>query len=65
MGLKIDQLSPSEVLEKQPDTPMDIAGAFWYESDAHSTPELFMKNLLSLLKKKGVTFLIGEGCHAF
>jgi|SRR6056300_119683 len=64
-GLKIDQLSPSEVLEKQPDTPMDIAGAFWYESDAHSTPELFMKNLLSLLKKKGVTFLTGEAVTHF
>jgi D-amino-acid dehydrogenase len=35
---------------------MDIDGAFWYESDAHSTPELFMKNLKEYLEGKGVQF---------
>ena len=35
---------------------MDIAGAFWYKSDAHSTPELFINNLKDYLIKKGVRF---------
>ena len=65
LGLKIDQLTPSEVLKKQPDAPMNIAGAYWYESDAHSTPELFMKNLIAVLEKRGVTFLTGEAVSHF
>ena len=60
LGLKIDQLSPEEVLKKQPGTSMDIAGAFWYESDAHSTPELFMQNLITLLTESGVNFVLEQ-----
>ena len=60
LGLKIKQLSPEEVLKKQPGIAMDIAGAFWYESDAHSTPELFMQNLIGVLKKKGVQFILEQ-----
>tara|TARA_B100000989_G_scaffold247526_1_gene194855 strand:+ start:2067 stop:3317 length:1251 start_codon:yes stop_codon:yes gene_type:complete len=60
LGLKIEQLSPEEVLEKQPGTSMDIAGAFWYESDAHSTPELFMQNLITLLRESGVNFVLEQ-----
>ena len=53
-------MSPEDVLKIQPDTPMDVAGAYWYESDAHSTPELFMKNLIRLLKEKGVRFILEQ-----
>lgn len=60
LGLKIAQLSPEDVLKMQPDSPMDIAGAYWYESDAHCTPELFMKNLIRLLKEKGVRFILEQ-----
>ena len=60
LGLKIEQLSPEEVLKKQPGTSMDIAGAFWYESDAHSTPELFMQNLITLLRESGVNFVLEQ-----
>ena len=60
LGLKIEQLSPEEVLKKQPGTSMDIAGAFWYESDAHSTPELFMQNLITLLTESGVNFVLEQ-----
>lgn len=58
LGLKIDHLSAKEVLKKQPQAPMDIAGAYWYESDAHSTPEVFMKNMINVLKEAGVSFLL-------
>jgi len=58
LGLKIDHLSTKEILKKQPQAPMDIAGAYWYESDAHSTPEVFMKNMINVLKEAGVSFLL-------
>jgi D-amino-acid dehydrogenase len=58
LGLKIDQLGPEEVLQKQPLAPMNIAGAYWYESDAHSTPEVFMKNIIGVLKNAGVNFIL-------
>ena len=65
LGLKIDQLSPEEVLKKQPHAPMNIAGGFWYESDAHSTPELFMQNLITFLNKKGVHFFLEQEVTGF
>lgn len=58
LGLKIDHLSTKEVLKKQPKAPMDIAGAYWYQSDAHSTPEVFVKNMINVLKEAGVNFLL-------
>jgi D-amino-acid dehydrogenase len=58
LGLKVDHLSPEQVLKKQPKSTMNIAGAYWYESDAHSTPELFMQNLIGVLKEKGVGFVL-------
>lgn len=58
LGLTVSQLSREEILKMQPGAPMDIAGAFWYESDAHTTPELFMKNLLVYLKENGVEFIL-------
>ena len=56
LGIKVEQFSAEQVLKIQPDIAMDIAGAFWYKSDAHSTPELFINNLKDYLIKKGVRF---------
>ena len=56
LGIKVEQFSKEQVLKIQPDIPMDIAGAFWYKSDAHSTPELFINNLKDYLIKKCVGF---------
>ena len=56
LGIKVEQFSKEQVLKIQPDIAMDIAGAFWYKSDAHSTPELFVNNLKDYLIKKGVGF---------
>ena len=65
LGLKIEQLDQATLLKKQPHAPMDIAGAFWYESDAHSTPELFMQNLIEVLKGKGVDFILEQAVTQF
>ena len=56
LGIKVEQFSKEQVLKIQPDIAMDIAGAFWYKSDAHTTPELFINNLKDYLIKKGVRF---------
>lgn len=65
LGLEIKQLDNKEVLKLQPGAPMDIAGAFWYESDAHSTPEIFMRNLKTTLEKKGVRFVLETEVYDF
>jgi D-amino-acid dehydrogenase len=65
LGLEIKQLDSKEVLKLQPGAPMDIAGAFWYESDAHSTPEIFMRNLKTTLEKKGVRFVLETEVYGF
>lgn len=54
-GLAVQHLSPQEVLALQPEAPMQIEGAFWYQCDAHLNPELFMQRLKSFLETKGVS----------
>ncbi len=56
LGIEVNHYDRDAILNLQPNAPMDIDGAFWYESDAHSTPELFMKNLKEHLEGKGVQF---------
>lgn len=65
LGLTINQLTKDEVQQLQPDAPMDIAGAYWYQSDAHSTPELFMKNMKAFLEKQGVEFIANQTVQDF
>lgn len=54
LGLDVEKISPKKVQELQPDISMDIAGAYWYRCDAHSTPATFMQQLKSYLVKEGV-----------
>lgn len=56
-GLPVKHLSPQEVLALQPEAPMQIEGAFWYQCDAHLNPELFMQRLKSFLENKGVSIM--------
>ncbi|MEK9612824.1 MAG: FAD-dependent oxidoreductase [Flavobacteriaceae bacterium] len=65
LGLTIEQLSKKEVRKLQPDAPMEIEGAFLYRSDAHSTPELFMRNLKTNLGQKGVEFELNTSVDGF
>ncbi len=58
LGLTVKQLDLAAVSAMQPKAPMNIAGAYWYESDAHSTPEIFMKNLHTELQNQGVAFML-------
>ena len=65
LGLSIKQLDKKEVLALQPAAPMDIVGAYWYQSDAHSTPEIFMQHLKTNLEKKGVRFVLETKVQSF
>ena len=65
LGIKVEQFSKEQVLKIQPDIAMDIVGAFWYKSDAHSTPELFINNLKDYLVKKGVGFKLENAVKYF
>ena len=65
LGMQVKQFSREEIFKMQPKAPMDIAGAYWYESDAHSTPELFMKNMKNYLSGNGVRFLLEEEVVSF
>ncbi len=54
LEMNVQELSQDQVNSMQPKIRMNIKGAFWYKSDAHLTPETFMRNLKSYLIKKGL-----------
>ncbi|MDW5289223.1 NAD(P)/FAD-dependent oxidoreductase [Formosa sp. PL04] len=59
-GLNVKYLSKTEVKHYEPHVDLDIAGAVYYESDAHMTPSEFMTNMYGYLKSQGVTFYTNE-----
>ncbi|QTD37337.1 FAD-dependent oxidoreductase [Polaribacter batillariae] len=59
-GLKVEHLSNNEVEKLQPNTNLNIKGAVYYHSDAHMTPNIFMKEMISYLDKNGVVFYKNE-----
>ena len=65
LGIIVKQLSNEEILKIQPKVPMEVAGAFMYESDAHTTPELFMNNLKNHLMSRGVKFFLDTAVSSF
>ena len=65
LGIIVKQLSKEEILKIQPKAPMEVAGAFMYESDAHTTPELFMNNLKNHLMSRGVKFFLDTVVSSF
>lgn len=59
-GLYVENLSAEEVKKIEPNVGLNIKGAVYYHSDAHMTPNLFMKEMISYLEKKGVTISKNE-----
>ncbi len=57
LGLKIDLLSREEAQALEPDLMPDVRGAVWYRDDAHLHPNTLMRQLPSLLEKRGVRIL--------
>lgn len=55
-GLKVENLSKKQVEKIEPNANLDIKGAVYFHSDAHMTPNLFMKEMISHLESNGVLF---------
>ena len=60
LGMKVENLSAKEVEQLEPNANLNIKGAIYFHSDAHMTPDDFMKEMLSYLKAKGVVILANE-----
>lgn len=59
-GLKVENLSKAEVQKIEKNVNLNIKGAVYYHSDAHMTPNEFMPQLKTYLKKNGVSVLSNE-----
>lgn len=59
-GLKVEHLNKLEVAALEPNVDLAIEGAIYYHSDAHMTPNDFMRSLQKYLKTSGVTILANE-----
>jgi D-amino-acid dehydrogenase len=65
MGLEAKILNKKELQEVEPAFADDVLGGIRYDCDAHSTPNLFMKNMKKWLNEQGVTFVLGEKVAGF
>lgn len=59
-GLTRTELTPDEVLAKEPTLRGDILGGFWTESDSTGDIHKFTVGLADWLKRQGVTFALGH-----
>ncbi|MDT8416110.1 MAG: FAD-dependent oxidoreductase [Flavobacteriaceae bacterium] len=53
-GLEVEILSQAQLKALEPHYDFDALGAVFYKCDAHTTPTVFMKNMLSYLETVGV-----------
>jgi len=54
-GLKVNEISTSDIHSLFPNTEIDALGGVHYHSDWHTTPDTFMENMKSYLVRSGVT----------
>ncbi|MEE9407172.1 MAG: FAD-dependent oxidoreductase [Polaribacter sp.] len=59
-GLKVENLTKEQVNKLEPNAGLNIKGAVYYHSDAHMTPNEFMYQMKTYLKKNGVSILSNE-----
>ncbi|WP_274971349.1 NAD(P)/FAD-dependent oxidoreductase [Zunongwangia profunda] len=60
LGLDVSVLDKKALHDLEPQFSEDVIGGVHYECDAHSTPNLFMKNLKQWLENNGVRFVLEE-----
>jgi D-amino-acid dehydrogenase len=65
LGLKTKTLTTKELHEFEPEVKPDVAGAIFYEGDAHLYPNQLVKNLKKHLENKGVKFLYNTEVTGF
>ena len=56
-GLKVDELSATQIQQLEPDTLPQVSGGVHYHSDAHLNPSALMAALVAALKRDGVTLV--------
>lgn len=65
LGIKATELSIKELHQLEPEVKPDVAGAIFYEGDAHCYPNEFVKQMKAYLVKKGVKFLYNSEVTGF
>ena len=55
-GLTVTHLTREELRRKYPDASYDVEGAYFYDTDAHMTPDAFMRQMKEYLLTKEVEF---------
>ena len=58
-GLQRQELSPTEVRQKEPQLEGDVVGGFWTETDSTGDIHKFTAGLAEWLERKGVQFVLG------
>ncbi|WP_299243334.1 FAD-dependent oxidoreductase [uncultured Aquimarina sp.] len=59
-GLPVKTLSLEELKQMEPNIQLHAKGAVLYECDGHTTPHLFMEEMIAYLEVSGVTFQKNE-----
>lgn len=59
-GLKVELLTQEETQKLEPNIQLNIKGAVYYHSDAHMTPNEYMKQMKLYLEQNDVTFLSNQ-----
>ena len=64
-GLNVKHLNKEELKLLEPNVNFNVSGAYFYDSDAHMTPNDFMRDMKAFLKKQGVNFILNEEVEDF
>lgn len=65
LGLEAKIMTPSDLSALEPDINISARGGLYFPGDAHLYPNKFIKELIPLLKIKGVKFVTGNGVKDF
>ena len=65
IGLRAKVLSADEVRRMEPDVDMEVAGAVWFEDDAHLSPSRYVSALRRHVVAQGATLKTGVEVQAF
>lgn len=60
MGLDVSILDRKAAQAMEPQVEMDVLGAVHYRCDAHLSPDLLNRQLINLLRDRGVNFLLQQ-----
>lgn len=57
LGLQVELLDRDQAVALEPETRPDVLGGVWYKDDAHLHPNTLMRQLPTLLERRGVQIL--------